>query len=167
MKSVEDLRALRGRDSGAAVVDGEADPTVATRDRDVDGAPVGGITACVVDQHARQAIDPLRGRGDQRLVGADRAGEPDAPLVGDVPEARDRVRGDLPDVHRDRVGPARLGLEAGEPEQVLDDPAKTRALAGDALDGPPIGRRIPVLLERQRSLGFDNRQRSLYRYHNI
>ena len=52
-----------------------------------------------------------------------------------------------------------LVVEAGQPEQVLDQVPEAGALVGDADDGLPVGIRRAFPKQRQRRLGLDHLQR--------
>ena len=80
-------------------------------DRDPDGAVLGGVLAGVVQQHPKQAIQPL-GRCVDHLAGSRFHVQTLVPSIRDGPEAIDRLRGQ--DAHVDglRDGPALADVEA-------------------------------------------------------
>jgi FAD:protein FMN transferase len=70
LEPVEQLRPLFRRDAGAAVLDGERQPSALGFDTDPDPPIRARVAAGVVHQHAHQPVDPLGRRVHQRRAAA-------------------------------------------------------------------------------------------------
>lgn len=139
-EAVEQTCPLPVGDSRAAVFDRENDAGTDVADLDAHTTGRAGVLAGVVDEHSCEAVDPLRRRDDCRDPIPDVIElELEGSSVGKRGETRRANLGDGHDV--DGVGRwgRRGGVEAGEPQHVVDDPLQALALIRDPLEGGRFG----------------------------
>ena len=130
------------------------------RDGRPDRAALGRVLAGVVEKDAEQAVEPLGRRGDHDASPAWRATvEVEVARLGDDAEPVDRLRREHAEVDRLGVRLACGGVEAGEPQQVLEQPAHPLRLRGRSARRRAIPRRVSLLREGEARLGLDHRQR--------
>ena len=130
VEPVEDqFRVLLG-DPGPGVVHGHGGARALGGDRHVHGPTLGRVLARVVEQHADEPVHQVRRRGDQHLRRRDVDAEAEAARLGDDGEAVGGLRGEHAEVHRLRRRRRGGGIEPGQPEHVLQQPAHPLGLAG-------------------------------------
>ena len=127
VESVEQARPVGFIDAGTAVLYRQADPVTLGADLDPDLPVRARVTAGVVDQHARQPVDPLRRRADQhgavRGLRADRGTDGPEPVRAGLRQRR-QVDGLV-------AGRWRPGVEPGQPQHVIHELPQPPVLALD------------------------------------
>jgi len=160
VEPVEQPVSVLGCYPGPAVLDGHRDTVAALADADADDAAVAREPAGIVDQDADQPVYPLWRRADPGRTGA-AGGHLDLKFLcsGERAEPVRTRGGDRAHVERLITGLGRSRIEPRQPQQILDDPAQSVALALNAREHSAVLRRLARRAERHARFGTNDAQR--------